>query len=79
MFECDQCGGTGYITYQALYCEMKMNDYRACDCVNRFLKNATPVEVLGYIREKIKGSKIIVVLGHTKCGAVKVIGSISRK
>lgn len=56
MFECEQCGGTGFIPYVALYMGSEISDSRACDCVNRFLKEASPVEILSYIKNKISKS-----------------------
>lgn len=56
MFECEQCGDTGYIPYVAFYDNVKVNGPRACKCLNDFLNQSTPHEIIAYIKKRISGA-----------------------
>lgn len=56
MPECQECRGTGYISYVAFYDNMKVNDHRACKCLNDFLNKSTPQEIIQFIKNRLKTS-----------------------
>jgi Na+/phosphate symporter len=64
MFECDKCGGSGYITYVTLYENKKIKEERSCSCLNNFLNQSEPEQILDFMRKRIgtkekKESRII--------------------
>lgn len=53
MFNCEKCGGSGYITYVTLYENKKINEDRSCSCLNNFLNKSDPAEIMNFVKKRL--------------------------